>query len=187
MRTENTPMNRKLVIDYSFVADGYLFASHRNRCLYLGKSVEERRHWLEANPGRFRPLEDVEKESAQLGAPGENKNNVEAALAEPDGQTSSHDVAKDGDDENDVASVDTLGGDCSPSHEPTSLPAPASEIIKNETTTLELLRRAKVAMSEAEGPKTETTPLGAMARKRGRSGGRQIKKKKRESQRNAFA
>ncbi len=61
MRTENTPMNRKLVIDYSFVADGYLFASHRDRCLYLGKSIRERRHWLEANPGRFRPLEDVEK------------------------------------------------------------------------------------------------------------------------------
>ena len=33
-------------------------------------------------------------------------------------------------------------------------------------------------MSEAEGPKTETTPLGAMGRKRGRSGGRQIKKQK---------
>jgi hypothetical protein len=178
MRTENIPMNRKRVIEYSLVADGYLFASHRDRCLYLGKSVRERPHWLEANPGRFRPLEDVERESAQLRAPGESKNNVGAALAELNGQTSSHDVAKDGDDENDVALVDTLGGDCSPSHEPTSLPAPAPEIIKNETMTLEPLRRAKVAMSEAEGPRTETTPLGAMGRKRGRSGGRQIKKQK---------
>ena len=69
MRTENTPMNRKLVIDYSFVAHGYLFASHRDRCLYLGKSISERPHWLEANPGRFRPLEDVERKSARLGAP----------------------------------------------------------------------------------------------------------------------
>jgi len=171
MRIENTLMNQKLVIDYRLVADGYLFASNRDRCLYLGKSVSERPRWLEANPGRFRPLEDVEKEAAQLGAPGENKNDVEAALAELNRQTSSHDVAKKCGDENDVASVDTLAVECSPSHEPTSLPALAPEIIKNETMTLEPLRRAKVAMSEAEGPRTETTPLGAMGRKRGRSGG----------------
>src|SRR5487761_106261 len=111
MRTENAPMNQKLVIDYTLVADGYLFASHRDRCLYLGKSVKERPHWLEANPGRFRPLEDIEKESAQLGAPRENKNNVGAEL---NGQTSSHDVPKDGDDEDDVALVDPLAGEFSP-------------------------------------------------------------------------
>jgi hypothetical protein len=169
MRTENTPMHRKLVIDYRLVAEGYLFASNRDRCLYLGKSVRQKRHWLEANVGRFRPLADVEKEAAQLGAPGESKNNVEAALAELNGQTSPHDVAKKGDDENDVASVDTLAVECSPSHEPT--PLPASEIIKNETMPLEPLRRTKVAMSETEGSRTETTPLGAMGRKRGRSGG----------------
>ena len=80
MRTENTLMNRKLVIDYRLVAHGYLFASNRDRCLYLGKSVSEQPHWLEANPCKFRTLEDVEKEAAQLAAPGENKNNVEAAL-----------------------------------------------------------------------------------------------------------
>ncbi len=171
MRTENTLMNRKLVIDCSLVANGYLFASHHHRCLYLGKSVRERPHWLEANPGTFRLLEDVEKEAAQLGAPSESKNNIGAALAEPSGQTSSHDVAKEGDDENDVASVDTLAVE-----NPTSLPAPALEIIKNETKTLEPLRRAETFMSEADGSKTETTtPLRAMGRRRGRSGGRQIK------------
>ena len=37
---------------------------------------------------------------------------------------------------------------------------------------------AKAATSEAEGPKTETTPLGAMGSKRSRSGGRQLKKQK---------
>jgi hypothetical protein len=174
MPTENTPMHRKLVIDYRLVAEGYLFASNRDRCLYLGKSVSEKPHWLEVNVGGFRPLADVEKEVAQLGAPGENKNSVEAARAELNGQTSAHDVAKKDDDENDVASVDTL--ECSPSHEPA--PLPASEIIKNETMPLEPLRRAKVTVSETEGSRTETAPVGAIGGKGGRSAGRQIKKQK---------
>jgi hypothetical protein len=38
--------------------------------------------------------------------------------------------------------------------------------------------RTKVAVSETNRPKTLTTPLRAMGRKRGRSGGRQIKKQK---------
>ena len=42
----------------------------------------------------------------------------------------------------------------------------------------ELLSHVKAATSEAEGSKTETTPLGAMGSKRSRSGGRQLKKQK---------
>ena len=179
MRTENTPMNRKLVIEYSLVADGYLFASHRDRCLYLGKSIRERRHWLEVNPGKFRPLEDVEEESAQLGAPVEDKNNIGTAPAGLNGQTSSRGGRDNGGDEDDVALVDTLAGDHSPPHEPTSLPRPVTTTVEKGTTNADLLRGAKVAMSKAEGPKIETTPLGAMGRKPGRSGGRQIKKQKR--------
>jgi hypothetical protein len=38
--------------------------------------------------------------------------------------------------------------------------------------------RVEAALSEAIGPKTERTPLRAMGRKRGRGGGRQIKKQK---------
>jgi hypothetical protein len=49
---------------------------------------------------------------------------------------------------------------------------------KTGTPKAELPRGAKVAMSEAEGPKTETTPLAAMGRKRSHSGGRQLKKQK---------
>ena len=59
-----------------------------------------------------------------------------------------------------------------------SLPTPVTVTVTNRSTKAGLLPPAKAAMSEAEGPKTETTPLGAMGRKRGRSGGRQIKKQK---------
>ena len=119
-----------------------------------------------------------EKEAARLGAPGENKNNVEAALAELNAQTSTPDVAKDGDDENDVALVDSVAGDRSPPHEPTSVPSRSTTIVENGTTEAEVLRGAKAGTSEAEGSKTEPTPRGAMGRRGGRSGSRQIKKKK---------
>ena len=65
-----------------------------------------------------------------------------------------------------------------PSHEPTSLPTPLTTSVENGTTKAELLPPAKAATSEAEGPKTETTPFGAMGSKRSRSGGRQLKKQK---------
>jgi hypothetical protein len=57
-------------------------------------------------------------------------------------------------------------------------PAPVAATVTSRTTRAELPRRGKAAMSEAIGPKPETTPLGAMDRKRARSGGRQIKKQK---------
>ena len=65
-----------------------------------------------------------------------------------------------------------------PPHEPTSLPTPLTTPVENGTTKTELLPPAKAAASEAEGPKTETTPLGAMDSKRSRSGDRQLKKQK---------
>ena len=65
-----------------------------------------------------------------------------------------------------------------PPHEPTSLPTPLTTTVEDGTTKAELLPHAKAATSEAEGPKTETTPPGAMGSKRSRSGGRQLKKQK---------
>jgi hypothetical protein len=166
------------VFDRSRVAGGYMFATHRDRCLYFGKSARDRLHWLKENPGKWRSLEDVEQEVARLRRAVESETNLEAGPAEPNGQTSSHDVRKDGGEESDVTLVDTPAGDCSLPYQPTSLPVPVPAIIKG-TTKAELLPPAKAAMSEAEGPKIEeTTPFGAMGAKRGRSGGRQIKKQK---------
>jgi hypothetical protein len=65
-----------------------------------------------------------------------------------------------------------------PPHGPTSPPTPLTTTVEDGTTKAELLPPAKAATSEAEGPKTETTPLGAMGSKRSRSGGRQLKKQK---------
>ena len=65
-----------------------------------------------------------------------------------------------------------------PLHEPTSLPTPLTTTVEDGTTKDKLPPPAKAPTSEAEGSKTETTPLGAMGSKRSRSGGRQLKKQK---------
>jgi hypothetical protein len=108
--------------------------------------------WLADHPGSWRHVKDIPKEAGLL-------------------------VRKDGDDENDVTLV-SRAGDCSPPYEPTSPPTPVTATVTNRSAKAELLRGTKATISEATGPKTETTPLAAMGRKRGRSGGRQIKKQK---------
>ena len=73
-----------------------------------------------------------------------------------------------GDGEDHAGLVEVPAGDHSPPHEPTSLPTPKAEP----------LPPGKEATSEAEKPKTETTPLAAIGGKPGRSGGGQPKKEK---------
>lgn len=113
------------LINQSLVADGFLFATHRDRCLYLGKSPSERPHWLEANPDSFQPIDVVQQEPDQLRPPVKSETNVGAAL-----------------------------------------PAPKQS------------PPDKAAIREGERSQSETTPLKAVGRKRGRSGGRKIKKQK---------
>jgi hypothetical protein len=156
------------MIDRTRVADGYLFATGRDRCIYLGKSVRDRLHWLKENPGKWRSLEDVKQEAARLRPPVESETNLEAGPAEPNGQTSSHDVRKDGGEESDGTLVDAP-------YQPT--PVPVQAIIKG-TTKAELLPPANAAMSETKEPKTETTPLGPAGPKRGRRRGRQPENQK---------
>jgi hypothetical protein len=163
-------MNRKPVIDYSLVADGLLFAAHRDRCRYLGTSNTEKPRWLEENKGRYRYLDDVEQESTQLGRP----DNVEAATTGPNCGTSPRDVRKDGGDDDNSSSVRTLPEHRSPQHQPTSLPAPAvNEDVLNGSTQTEVQPRAMAAATETIGPKSETDPPGATGRNRDRSGSRQ--------------
>jgi hypothetical protein len=89
------------VIDQSRVADGFLFATHRDRCLYLGKSVDDRPRWLRDNVGKWQRIEDVQQEAPPL-RPCESKINVGPMPAEPADSSSSPDVRNDGDDEADV-------------------------------------------------------------------------------------
>ncbi|HEV2626348.1 MAG TPA: hypothetical protein VGV62_14780 [Xanthobacteraceae bacterium] len=144
--------NRKPVINYTRVADGILFATHGDRCRYLGTLVRNRPQWLKDNPGSWRRIEDVQREAASTVPPVESQINVIAAPSGPNGQTSSHDVRKDS----------------------------GEESVPSGSTQTELQPPAKAAMRETEGPKTETTALGAMGRRQGRGGGR--KKQKRPSE-----
>src|ERR1700687_699751 len=165
------------MIDRTRVADGYLFATHGDRCFYLGKSARDRLHWLKENPGKWRSAVDYKEKAARLRPPVESETNLEAGPAEPNGQTSSHDVRKDGGEESDVTLVDAPAGGRSPPYQPTTLPVPVQAIIKG-TTKAELLPPANAAMSETKEPKTETTPLGAVGPKRGRRRGRQPENQK---------
>jgi hypothetical protein len=45
-------------IDNTRVFDGILFASHHDRCRYIGTETKFRAGWLEQNPGRWRRLQD---------------------------------------------------------------------------------------------------------------------------------
>ncbi len=160
------------------VCDGILFAEHRDRILYIRTLVRDRPQWLKENAGKWRRIEDIRREAASLAAPVESEVNVVAASSAPNGQMSSHDARKDGDDEDDVAFVDTLTEDRSPPHEPASPPTPVNENAPIGSTQTELPRSAAAATRETNEPETDTTPLEETGRKQGRSGARQRKKRK---------
>ncbi|MGA8820540.1 MAG: hypothetical protein WB624_24885 [Xanthobacteraceae bacterium] len=176
-------MNAKLkrepvVINQRRVHGDLVFATNRDRGLYIGTSTMDQPRWLEEHPGSWQRIEDVQREAASPAPPVENENNAGAAPAGPNDQTSSGDIRKDGDEDDAIALIDILPGDCSPPYKPTPLPTPVKANVPNGSTKAELLPLTKAAVSETKGPKTETTPLGAMGRKRGRRGGRQPKKQK---------
>ena len=154
------------MIDRTRVVGGLLFATHRERAWYLGRSNIEQRRWLLENPGRWWRIEDLQQEDATRRSPVEGDVNVRVRPASND-RRSSPDIQNDSNG-SDVTSVDAPAGDSSPPHEPTSLP----------TSKAEPLPPGKEATSEAEKPKTETTPLAAIGGKRGRSSGGQPKKEK---------
>jgi len=120
------------VFDRTRAADGFLFATGRDRCLYLGKSRREKPHWLKQNEGRYRRIEDVPREDAPRMSSVEAEINLGAGPAEPADSSSSPEVRNDGDDKGDVALADALLGDCSRQCEPTSLPTPVNENAKKQ-------------------------------------------------------
>src|SRR6266566_2014351 len=163
------------VFDRTRVADGLLFAIHRDRCCYLGQTRREKPQWFKDNLGKWRSLADVEPEVARLPLPVENKTNLVAGPAEPNGQTSFHDVRTE-DGKEDITLVDTPAKGCSLRYQPTSLSLPVPAVVEKGTTKPEPPRRADAATRETKGAKTEATPLGTKGRKQGRGGGRHLKK-----------
>jgi hypothetical protein len=166
-----------IMVNKALVHGELVFVSNPDRCLYIGKWASKQPQWLKDNPDKWRYLEDVLREEAiSPPPPAESKIGLGAELAVGNDQTSSHSVQVDGDDD-DVAISDALAADRSPPHEPTSLPTTVAAT-ENETTKPEVLRAADATMSGAEGPKTETIPLGTIDHKPGCSDGSPTKKQK---------
>jgi hypothetical protein len=165
-------MRNRPVIDYTRVAEGFLFDTHLLRCQYLGKTSGEKPRWLEEHKGQFQRLEDILRESAQLWPP----DNIGAAPTELSCETSSPVTRKDADDDDSVSLVGTAPELCSPPCQPDSVPAPVNENVRSGSTQAELLPDAEATTKKTKGPKTETTALGAMGRKQGRGGGRKKQK-----------
>lgn len=154
---------KTLSFEKSHTFDGYVFASPGERCWYVRLSLDRpRQRWLREHPDRWRRIADVQQEAAPPAPPVESEIDLGAEQAGLNGQT--RDARDNGDNEDNVALVDTLAGDRSPPLEPT-LPTPVTTTVESGDVT--------VAVSETKEPKTETTPLGAMDRKRGRRRGRQ--------------
>jgi hypothetical protein len=152
------------VINQALVAGDILFATNRDRCLYLGTANRDRPKWLADRPGSWRYVHDVLKEADLLVKTAAEVRTVEAG---PNFQ-------EDVDDVDNVALVDQR----SLPHEPASLPTQVKASVTNGSMKAELLQSAEAAVSEAVGSQTETTPLEATGCKRGRNGGRQLKKQK---------
>jgi hypothetical protein len=110
-----------------------------------------------ASPDKVTDAQPIAIELLKNEAPPKFKAACEFTTEKPQGDVEDH-----------AGLVEVPAGDHSPPHEPTSLP----------TSKAEPLPPGKEATSEAEKPKTETTPLAAIGGKRGRSGGGQPKKEK---------
>jgi hypothetical protein len=163
--TAGATMNRKPGIDHSLVYDGLLFATHRDRCRYIGKSGAEKARWREQNKGKFQRIEDVQQEP-QLGPPA----HIGAAPTGLDWGTSSPDIRNDGDDDSTISLV----GHCSPPYRPASLP---KENLPSGPAHTELLPSPEATTRETKVPKTQT-PVVDPGHKGGRSGSRQLEKQK---------
>ncbi|HEY6618215.1 MAG TPA: hypothetical protein VIY68_01600 [Steroidobacteraceae bacterium] len=66
------------MINPSLVLGDLLFATHRDRCLFIGTSIIDQPRWLQEHTGSWRRIGDVHREAAAL-APVEGETNVGAA------------------------------------------------------------------------------------------------------------
>src|SRR5712691_6977645 len=126
-------MKAKLVvIDQGLVFDGFLFATHLDRCRYIGTPVRNRPQWLKNNPGAWRRIADVQQEADSLRRRVECVGPVEAVAAGPSSHTSSPDLRNDG--EQNAGSVDVPAGGPSPPQQrvPLAVAAPTAFELEDE-------------------------------------------------------
>jgi len=115
------------------VCEGILFATPRDRGLYIGTLIRNRQQWLKENAGRWRYIKDIQREAASVAASVKSEVNVVAASSGPNGQMSSHDARKDGNAEDTDGSVDTIARGSPPAEQASATTALSlSEIAKNE-------------------------------------------------------
>src|SRR5438105_6452888 len=112
------------VIDQSRVTEGILFATHRDRGLYIGTLLRNRRQWLKDHPDAWRRVQEVEQEAALLRRCLETP--VEATAAGPSLHISSPDVRNDGKDADNAHSVEFHAGDPSPPRQRPTDAAPSA-------------------------------------------------------------
>ena len=74
--------DKPVLIDRTRTAEGYLFATHRDRCLYLGRANRDRPRWLEQNPHAWVRISDIQKEAeTSPPVPVKGEDDVKAALS----------------------------------------------------------------------------------------------------------
>jgi hypothetical protein len=74
---------RKCDVDAWIAAGGdLLFATHRDRALYLGRSVRDRPLWLKENPGTWRRIQSLQQE-VPVQPLAESESNVGTIPARP--------------------------------------------------------------------------------------------------------
>jgi AraC-like DNA-binding protein len=114
------------------VCEGILFATPRDRGLYIGTLIRNRQRWLKENAGRWRYIKDIQREAASR-ASAETEVNVVAAASGPNSQTSSYDLGKDGNAEETDSSADAIARGSPPAEQASATTALSlSEIAKNE-------------------------------------------------------
>jgi len=127
---------KPVVIDQSLVAGEFVFATHGNRAMYLGKWVRDRAQWLKDNAGTWRRIRDVQQEADSLRRRVDSEMPIETIAAGPSSHSSCRDVRNDGKDDGAAGSNDIPAGDPSPPHQPspttvlptTVAPSPSSVV-----------------------------------------------------------
>jgi hypothetical protein len=66
------------VIDQSLLVGDFLFATHRDRALYLGKSAGDQAQWLKEHASKWRRIPNVQQDAAPLRPVAESELNIGA-------------------------------------------------------------------------------------------------------------
>jgi hypothetical protein len=105
-------------INKGLVLDKYMFATYRDRALYIRTPLRNRVQWLKDNPTKWRLLSDVEEELTATQRLAENKSRSSARAASSN--PLSLNEKSDEKENHEAASVDTAPGE-----RPTPRPSPA--------------------------------------------------------------